>query len=216
MERMDAQKLINAIDGAKRIAALLASGLNQIARDEISREDGCRATLVEWYNRARRDEGPNGKTAGHLRAVLTIVGKAYREPQPSYAEPIMEYCKVLRADLGVATTTADPPGATGEPADNGMVLSSTLPWPADIDSDRKRRDFLADHKQQIPNEKRGQRRYVDAAAFVRYFAARERAASEALDGQTPNDGLEAALVPRFLSGAKTTLKRTQAKKRPRQ
>ena len=122
------------------------------------------------------------------------------------------YLAQIAAPQGAKPSKA--PGRQDGESD-GMVLSSKLPWPDEYKGDRKRRDFLNAHKDNIPSKYRGQWRYVDAAAFIRLFDEQNKAAFEQLDKE--GDDLPAVVSSEvFIDGARKRLTSLRAKKKRRQ
>ena len=105
-----------------------------------------------------------------------------------------------------APPAADPVG--------GWVFSGELDWPEEYVATAKRSRFLNDHKAEIPNESRGRKRYVDANAFVRYWAKQRKAAFESLD-DTDGKPIVPVTIPtqQIIEGMTALYEKANARKR---
>lgn len=205
MATISTAELVRAINGAERIASNLLGGNFHAAHREIAQQR-LRGPLIQAFNQHLREDGKDGELVLLYRGILEALGLAYKAPCREAGQTIRDYCVAIREHLG----------ATGQGDErDGMVFQSILPWPAHI-PERNRLKFLDEHKAEIPNRSEGRRRKVDAAAFLAYWAKRDRAGFSSLDEIQAGDlpGIMPETVPdaEYLENVVPLLKRVAGTK----
>ena len=117
VDSVSKESLIEALETAERIASLLAANLTSQAKEEIARIDA-RGPLIQELNQRLAVEGRSSKSkpVALLKGLLGVMGRAYKSPQPCYAQPIEDYCTALRHHLGAPTgrwSETDGQGSSG-------------------------------------------------------------------------------------------------------